>query len=215
MVSARFRAGKTSARLTWMGRATGPAGPAGPAIRVAARPMEPPGSGGHDLTGQVIQGWSILGSAGVLRYPSTSLLRATPAPHPVIQPSTTADLPNGQGPCLRNSSARTAPASRSWLFSPVTLFPEIPTFAYMQSETAQLRERLGTGQEGRPEATYTGLGGAAPAMDPPVRKVTEVTNVPNGRAVSRGRRRQPFGRGPPWLQARTAMAPGIYEAPWL
>lgn len=104
MVSARFRAGKTSARLTWMGRATGPAGPAGLAIRVAAIPMEPPGSGGHDLTGQVIQGWSILGSAGVLRYPSTSLLRATPAPHPVIQPSTAADLPNGQGPCLRNSS---------------------------------------------------------------------------------------------------------------
>src|SRR6266849_8440482 len=110
--------------------------------------MEPPGSGGHDPVGQVIQGWSILGPAGVLRYPSTSLLRATPAPHPVIQPSTAADLPNGQGPCLRNSSARTGPHSRMWPFPPVTLSPEIPTLASIQSETAQRRERLGTGREG-------------------------------------------------------------------
>jgi hypothetical protein len=199
MVSARFRVGKKSARLTWMGRAMGPAGPAGPAIRVAARPMEPLGSGCHDPTGQVIQGWSILGSAGVLRYPSTSLLRATPAPHPVIQPSTAADLPNGQGPRLRNSSARTGRAPRLWLFPPVTLFPEIPTFAYIQSETAQRRERLGTGQERRPKAACTGPGGAAPAMDPPLSKVTQVTNVPNGRAASRGRRRQRTSCGPPRL----------------
>lgn len=198
MVSARFRPGKTNARLTWTGRATGPAGPVGPAIRVAARPTEPPGSGGHDPAGQVFQGWSILGPAGVLRYPSTSLLRATPAPHPVIQPSTAADLPNGQGPCLRNSSARTGLASRSWLFPPVTLFPEIPTFAYIHSETAQRRERLGTGQGGRQAAAHTSSGGAVPAMDPPIRKVTEVTNVPNGLAASRGRRRQRTRRGPPW-----------------
>lgn len=198
MVSARFRPGKTSARLTWMGRATGPAGPVGPAIRVAARPTEPPGSGGHDPTGQVFQGWSILGPAGVLRYPSTSLLRATPAPHPVIQPSTTADLPNGQGPCLRNSSARTGPVSCKCLFPPVTLFPEIPTFAYIRSETAQQKEWLGTRHPGRPAAAQTSPGGAAPAMDPPVRKVTEDTDVPNGLAASRSRRRQRTRRGPPW-----------------
>src|SRR4029077_1185472 len=70
MVSERFRAGETSARLTWTGRATGPqyrgpvaaARPAGPVVLVA---------------GQVIQGRSIHGPAGLLRYTSTSLLRAT------------------------------------------------------------------------------------------------------------------------------------------
>src|SRR6202030_1368897 len=34
-----------------------------------------------------------------------------PAPSPVIQASTMADLPNRQGPCLRNSSAHTGPAA--------------------------------------------------------------------------------------------------------
>src|SRR6516164_529949 len=71
MVSARFRAGETSARLTWIGRTAGSrrrepvaaTGPEGPVIRVAA--------------GQVIQGRSVLGSAGLLRSSSTSLLRAT------------------------------------------------------------------------------------------------------------------------------------------
>src|ERR1700759_3474939 len=67
----------------------------------------PPASGGHDPAGQVILGWSILGPAGVLRYPSTSLLRANPGSITVIPSATAADLPNRQGPCLRNSSALT------------------------------------------------------------------------------------------------------------
>src|SRR5215468_8999897 len=75
MLSARFRAGETSARLTWTGRTRGPrrrgpvaaTGPGGSVIRVAA--------------GQVIQGRSVLGSAGLLRSPSTSLLRATRLQH--------------------------------------------------------------------------------------------------------------------------------------
>src|SRR5215469_2997228 len=75
MISARFRAGETSARLTWTGRTTGSrrrepvaaTGPEGPVIRVAA--------------GQVIQGRSVLGSAGLLRSPSTSLLSATRLHH--------------------------------------------------------------------------------------------------------------------------------------
>ncbi len=65
---------RPNTKLTWMGRTTGPqrrgsvagTGPGGqgdPLVRVAA--------------GQGIQGRSILGPAGLLRYPSTSLLRAT------------------------------------------------------------------------------------------------------------------------------------------
>jgi len=92
MVSERFRADETNAKLTRIGRtagprrrepadATRPAGLVDPAVRVAAEQPRPPASGGHDPAGRVIRGWSILGPAGVLRYPSTSLLRATPAPH--------------------------------------------------------------------------------------------------------------------------------------
>src|ERR1700730_4813075 len=89
MVYERFRAGEAerrdkpgSAELRVPQRrgpvaATRSAGPTDPAVRVAT---EQPGSlpsGGHHPAGHVIQGRSILGPAGVLRYPSTSLLRAT------------------------------------------------------------------------------------------------------------------------------------------
>ena len=91
MVAERFRAGETSARLAWTGRmthprrrgpaaATGPSGPVGPMnslVRVAAGQPRPSASGGHDPARHTIQGRSILGPAGVLRYPSTSLLCAT------------------------------------------------------------------------------------------------------------------------------------------
>ena len=91
MVSEGFRAGETSARLAWTGRmtgprrcgpaaATGPAGPVGPMnslVRVAAGQPRLSASGGHDPARRTIQGRSILGPAGVLRYPSTSLLCAT------------------------------------------------------------------------------------------------------------------------------------------
>jgi hypothetical protein len=86
MIYGRFRAGETNATLTWIEGASGPRqrGPAtatGPATDVAAGRSRPLAIGGHALAGQVIQGRSILGPAGVLRYLSTSLLRATPAPH--------------------------------------------------------------------------------------------------------------------------------------
>lgn len=62
------------------------------------------------------RGRSLLGPAGVLRYPSTSLLRATPGSASVIPPATEADLPNRQGPCLRNSSPGTPLRRQKCLF---------------------------------------------------------------------------------------------------
>src|SRR5581483_6860997 len=90
MIYGRFRAGETCAELTWIGASgplrPGPATATGPATSAAARRSGPPASGGHARTGQAIPGRSILGPAGVLRYPSTSLLRATPAPHLLYRP---------------------------------------------------------------------------------------------------------------------------------
>src|SRR5512146_2718764 len=91
MIYGRLRAGETSAELAWIGGASGPLrrGPAtamGPATGVATGRPCPPASGGRDPVGQVIRSRSILGPAGVLRYPSTSLLRATPAPHLLYRP---------------------------------------------------------------------------------------------------------------------------------
>ena len=121
MIYGRFRAGETSAELTWIGGASGPLrrGPAtasGPATNIATGRSRPPASGGRDPVAQVIQGRSILGPAGVLRYPSTSLLRATPGSASVIPPATEADLPNRQGPCLRNSSPATPLRRHKCLF---------------------------------------------------------------------------------------------------
>jgi hypothetical protein len=121
MIYGRFRAGETSAELTWIGGASGPLqrGPAtaaGPATGIATGRSRPPASGGRDLVGQVIRSRSILGPAGVLRYPSTSLLRATPGSASVIPPATEADLPNRQGPCLRNSSPATPLRRQKCLF---------------------------------------------------------------------------------------------------
>ena len=91
MIYGRFRAGETNAELTWMGGAPGPLrrGPAaatGPATSAAAGRSHPSASGGHALAAQIIPGRSLVGPAGVLRYPSTSLLRATPAPHLLYRP---------------------------------------------------------------------------------------------------------------------------------
>ena len=88
MVYERFRTDESSARLAWIGHSTGPrrrgpvaatelAGPSPPAMWFAAGQPQPPAACDHDRAEQVIQGRSILGPAGLLRYPSTSLLRAT------------------------------------------------------------------------------------------------------------------------------------------
>ena len=76
MVSARFRAGETSAKLSWAGltavmRGQKPAA----AIWLAA------GSGVRVAAGHIIQGRSVLGQTGLLRSPSTALLRATRLHH--------------------------------------------------------------------------------------------------------------------------------------
>ena len=88
MVSVRFRTDTTSAKLAWIGLTTGPQlrGPVAamkltglsfPAVRVATEQPRAPTTCGPDRARQVIQGRSILGPAGLLLYPSTSLLRAT------------------------------------------------------------------------------------------------------------------------------------------
>src|SRR6266702_6259031 len=106
MIYERFRTDETSAKLTWIDGASGPLrrGPAtamGPATDVAAGQSRPPTSGGHDPSGQVIQGRSFLGPAGVLRYPSTSLLRATPAPHLLYRPQPRQICQTGKVPAYR------------------------------------------------------------------------------------------------------------------
>jgi hypothetical protein len=90
MIYERFRAGETTAKPAWNDGASGPLrrGPA-TGLRLATDTTGrscPPSSGGHDPAEQVILGWSIHGPAGVLRFPSTSLLRATPAPHLLYRP---------------------------------------------------------------------------------------------------------------------------------
>ena len=91
MVCEQFRLDETSARLAWIGRTTGPQlrGPVAamkltglsfPAVRGAAEQPHTPTTCGPDRARQVIQGRSILGPAGLLLYPSTSLLLATRLP---------------------------------------------------------------------------------------------------------------------------------------
>jgi hypothetical protein len=79
MIYGRFRAGEASAELARI-RIDGAWGPL---RRGPATAMSPPTG---TLTGPGVQGRSILGPAGILRYPSTFLLRATPAPHLLYRP---------------------------------------------------------------------------------------------------------------------------------
>lgn len=151
MIYGRFRAGETSAELTWMGgtpvrydgdqqppRAQRPAPPRDDHIcpRAAAMPSQRRSS----------RGWSLLGPAGVLRYPSTSLLRATPGSASVIPPATEADLPNRQGPCLRSSSPGT-PLRRQ-----KCLFPD------RENETSSSTKAVTTHKsDGRQASSHPGL----------------------------------------------------------
>ena len=47
-----------------------------------------------------------------------------PAPSPVIQAPTEADLQNRQGPCLGNSSVRIVPGANKRPFPPALILPE-------------------------------------------------------------------------------------------
>ena len=62
------------------------------------------------------------------RYPGSS---------PVIQPATAADLPNRQGPCLRNSSAHMGLARHNVYCHPSHSSQKKGTFAYIQALTAR------------------------------------------------------------------------------
>jgi len=122
MIYGRFRAGETNAELPWIGGAPGPLrrGPAaamGPATSAAAGRSHPSASGDHALAAQIIPGpeppWASRSLAVSQHFP--------PSRHPgsasVIPPATEADLPNRQGPCLRNSSSSTPLRRQKCLFS--------------------------------------------------------------------------------------------------
>ena len=122
MIYGRFRAGETSAELTWIGSAPGPLrrGPAtatGPATSAAtvtitsARARRPcPRRAGHPGPEHP---WASRSLAVSQHFP--------PSRHPgsasVIPPATEADLPNRQGPCLRNSSPGAPLRRQKYLFS--------------------------------------------------------------------------------------------------
>ncbi len=122
MIYGRFRAGETSAGLTWIGGAPGPAatgtgGRHGPSDRhrhgtVTSAGERRPRSrrAGHQ---EPEHPWASRSLAISQHLP--------PSRHPgsasVIPPATAADLPNRQGLCLRNSSAGTPLRRHKCLFS--------------------------------------------------------------------------------------------------
>ena len=133
MVYERFRTDESSARLAWIGRTTGPRrrGPVA-APKQAVHPLRsgsPQGSRNHQLPATTTarsrssRAGASLGQQECCDIPARPSF-ALPGSTPVIQPSTAADLSNRQGPCLRNSSVHTGPASHKCLLLPVTLVPE-------------------------------------------------------------------------------------------
>jgi len=111
MVSARFRADETSANLTWMGltadtRRQRPAA----AVRLAAR------SGVRVAAGHIIRDRSVLGVSRTVAISQHVPPSRFPGSTTVIPPVNAADLPNRQGPCLRNSSPSTPLRRQKCLF---------------------------------------------------------------------------------------------------
>ena len=130
MVSERFQPGETSIRATEPAKVCLTAGlpRRGPMVAVACPAIsfstEPKGSQAgvaHDLR---------VASRPVQKQPRMSRSTAMslhlppsryPAPTPVIQASTEADLQNRQGHCLRNSSVRIVPVADNRLFPPAIM----------------------------------------------------------------------------------------------
>lgn len=79
---------------------------------------------------------AIAGQQGCCDIPTRPSF-ALPGSTPVIPSSTAADLPNRQGPCLRNPSACTPPPSVKRLFPAVTVFPGNRTLTYMRAVTTR------------------------------------------------------------------------------
>ena len=124
MVSARFRADETSANLTWMGltadtRRQRPAA----AVRLAAR------SGVRVAAGHIIRDRSVLGVSRTVAISQHVPPSRFPGSTTVIPPVNAADLPNRQGPCLRNSSGCTPRGSDKRLYPVVSLGQKNWTFA--------------------------------------------------------------------------------------
>ena len=146
MIYGRFRAGETSAELTWIGGAPGPLrrGPAtamGPSDQrrygtiTSARERRPrPRRAGHPGPEHP---WASRSLAVSQHFP--------PSRHPgsasVIPPATEADLPNRQGPCLRNSSPGT-PLRRH-----KCLFPDRENKTYDAIEVVRRRNSGVAGRE--------------------------------------------------------------------
>ena len=151
MVYERFRTGKASARLTWMGGTTGPqrrgpvaaTGPAVQGTRWSASPQDKSSRAGASLGQQ--------DCCDIPARPSFAL----PGSTPVIPPATAADLPNRQGPCLQNSSGCTPAHLLKRLFPAVTLF----------AEKLDIRPYMGSNDAGKsaPGTAYTtpGSGGTS------------------------------------------------------
>jgi len=106
MVSARFRADEKSAKLTWMGLTAGmrrqkPAAAVWPTAR----------SGARVAARHIIQDRSVPGVSRTVAISQHVPPSRFPGSTTVIPPVNAADLPNRQGPCLRNSSGCTPRAS--------------------------------------------------------------------------------------------------------
>src|SRR6185369_12232138 len=134
MVSARFRADETSANLTWMGltadtRRQRPAA----AVRLAAR------SGVRVAAGHIIRDRSVLGVSRTVAISQHVPPSRFPGSTTVIPSVNAADLPNRQGPCLRNSSGCTPRASDKRLSPVLTQGSEkLDIHPYMGSNDANV-----------------------------------------------------------------------------
>jgi hypothetical protein len=111
-----------------------------------------------------------------------------PASSPVISPPTVADLPNGQGPCLRNSSGHPVSGSHKCLFRPVH------RLSSQNRHSAQYRSwrhrRAGPGGTGRLPISDPGPPRRATAHQPagnrPVTVPVRILLHPAGEGVAGG-----------------------------
>ena len=183
MVYVQFRTYGTRGRLAWIDHTTGPprrgpvaaTGPAGPTVAIFAAQPKPPPSCGRSRAGHAIQGRSILGPAGVLRYPSTSLLRATPAPHLLYSPQPQQICQTGKVPAYGT-------------LPPTWVRLDITSIAIRHTVPKKMDIHLYTGTNGT-AARRQREGGQRPPISPPgqavrqaataLRKLTDGADVRN------------------------------------
>src|SRR6185437_8717074 len=211
MVSARFRADETSAKLTWMGltadtRRQRPAA----AVRLAAR------SGVRVAAGHIIRDRSVLGVSRTVAISQHVPPSRFPGSTTVIPPVNAADLPNRQGPCLRNSSGCTPRGSDKRLYPLVTLGQKNWTFAPIWAVMTR-REPACTG----PRETAPALGYAlrkltegADALPPPAREPRRFHIVAHRTATMSQGSRVTAGAPEALHRVSGQASPGITYPPW-